>query len=79
MRKITIMIALLILLIFTIDKIGEQVNFDSPIYSGSELTVGIVGDRPEVREKNITFIQLSMEDILKESRTWIVCLSRRIT
>lgn len=67
MRKITIIITLLFILVSCNQKTGQEINFHSPIYSGSKLKIGIVGDKPEIREKNISFIQLSMEDVLKKN------------
>ncbi|WP_455660555.1 hypothetical protein [Pradoshia sp.] len=43
--------------------LSSSVKFESPVYSGEELHIGIVGDKPVIREKNITFVELSMEDI----------------
>ncbi|WP_204317760.1 hypothetical protein [Neobacillus sedimentimangrovi] len=61
MRKFFILITLL----FIITSCSQEANFDSPIYSGSKLKIGIVGDKPKIREKNISLISLSMEDILQ--------------
>ena len=62
MRRFIILITLL----FICTSCSQEANFDSPVYSGSKLKIGIVGDKPKIREKNISFIQLSMEDILQK-------------
>ncbi|RJS50303.1 hypothetical protein CJ483_23785 [Bacillus sp. PK3_68] len=38
-------------------------DFDSPVYSGGNLKIGIVGAPPKVREDNVKFISLSLGDV----------------
>ncbi|MBB5354220.1 hypothetical protein HNR43_000175 [Anoxybacillus mongoliensis] len=44
----------------------QEMNFHSPLYTGSELKIGVVGKAPDVRETNVSFIPLSLEDILQK-------------
>ena len=36
---------------------------DSPLYDGKPLTIGVVGNAPEVREENIQFKEIDLEEI----------------
>jgi hypothetical protein len=66
MRRFIIFITLLFIFTSCSQETNQETNFDSLVYSGSKLKIGIVGDKPKIREKNISFIQLSMEDILQK-------------
>ncbi|KHF26927.1 hypothetical protein LR68_04247 [Anoxybacillus sp. BCO1] len=80
MRKLFIMLILVFFIAYLTHKTNEGANFHSPVYSGNELKIGIVGDIPKIREKNVSFIQMSMEDVLqKNSQTWIVYLLLKST
>jgi len=63
MKRFTVFI----LLLFILASCSQQTNFHSPIYSGSSLKIGIVGEKPKIREENITFIPLTLEDILQKN------------
>ncbi|KIP21881.1 MULTISPECIES: hypothetical protein [Anoxybacillus] len=66
MRKLFIMLILVFFIAYLTHKTNEGANFHSPVYSGNELKIGIVGDIPKIREKNVSFIQMSMEDVLQK-------------
>ncbi|TLS36441.1 hypothetical protein [Pseudalkalibacillus caeni] len=36
---------------------------DSPIYSGKNLNIGVIGKVPEVREQNVSFTNIEFEDL----------------
>src|SRR5699024_3274014 len=40
---------------------------DSPLYEGEELTIGVVGEVPKVREENIIFKNITLEDLKQEN------------
>ena len=52
----------IILLMFFLGACTQD-EVKSEIYSGRDLSIIVIGDTPEVREKNITFIQKSLEEI----------------
>lgn len=63
MRKII----LLFLLISTLAACSMDKNEvkDSPLYEGLDLTIGVVGKIPDVRERNIVFKSIDLNDIRK--------------
>ncbi|CUA79211.1 hypothetical protein [Anoxybacillus suryakundensis] len=66
MRKLFIIVILMFFVSYLIHKANEGANFHSPVYSGRELKIGIVGDIPNIRENNVSFIQMSLEDVLQK-------------
>ena len=65
MKKFAVLILLFIFASCS-QQTSQETNVDSPVYSGSSLKIGIVGEKPKIREKNITFIPLTMEDVLQK-------------
>lgn len=66
LKNKSIMILLLLLVFTIISACNKEEVKDSPLYKGDELTIGVVGETPEVREENIKFKNVTLED-LKES------------
>ena len=60
-------IILLFLLISTLAACSMDKNEvkDSPLYEGRDLTIGVVGKIPDVRERNIVFKSIDLNDIRK--------------
>lgn len=60
-------IILLFLLISTLAACSLDKNEfkDSPLYEGMDLTIGVVGKIPDVREKNVVFKSIDLNDIRK--------------
>lgn len=59
--RFTFIILLFFLLLTSCNK---KDDFKPLVYSGDDLKIGIVGDKPKIKEKNVSFISLTMEDIL---------------
>ncbi|GIO34680.1 hypothetical protein J2TS6_58210 [Paenibacillus albilobatus] len=38
---------------------------NGPLYEGKPLTIGVIGEPPEVRETNISFVALGLEELAK--------------
>ncbi|WP_052712095.1 hypothetical protein [Domibacillus indicus] len=57
---------LLLILASMLSACSQEVNnFHSPLYTGGSLEIGIVGKPPEMRESNVQFISLTLEDVEK--------------
>lgn len=70
MRKKIIMLCILsVATIITIYLCSSKRAIEADIYSGKTLTIGIVGDIPEVSEDNVNFIELQLSDIENQSIT----------
>ncbi|WP_258833766.1 hypothetical protein [Peribacillus frigoritolerans] len=54
---------IILLLFVLLTSCGKENNFNPIIYSGNDLKIGIVGEKPKIKEKNVFFIPLTMEDI----------------
>ncbi|WML45450.1 hypothetical protein [Neobacillus sp. PS3-40] len=67
MKKKIIMLLLLVLSILSACSNDKNEVKDSPLYEGKNLTIGIVGKTPKIREKNITFKNLDLKDLGQEN------------
>lgn len=58
-------ILLLMLVVSILSACVEDKNEveDSPLYDGKSLTIAVVGKAPEVREENIQFKEIDLEEI----------------
>lgn len=53
-----------IIIIFSVFLVGcDTKTMNSEIYQGQELIIAVVGDLPEIREENIDFESVSLEEI----------------
>ncbi len=43
----------------------ERNTFSSPLYQGRSLMIGVIGEVPMVRESNVTFKQITFDDLEK--------------
>lgn len=60
------MFSFLILSIFSACSPNENDMEQSPLYDGKKLTIGVVGNAPKVREQNITFKKITLNEIIEE-------------
>ncbi|MDR4888339.1 hypothetical protein RGU12_12415 [Fredinandcohnia sp. QZ13] len=67
MKKKIIMLLLLVLSILSACSTDKNEIKDSPLYEGENLTIGVVGKAPKVREKNIVFKNLELKDLSQEN------------
>lgn len=65
LRNRNLMIVLLLTFIILTACNKDEVK-DSPLYEGEELTIGVVGEEPKVREKNIEFKNVTLKDLKEE-------------
>ncbi len=54
--------ALLLLMITMLTGCTSD-SVDTPLYEGQPLKIGIIGDAPAIRERNISFTGMSMDDL----------------
>ncbi|KWX77491.1 hypothetical protein AMQ84_12135 [Paenibacillus riograndensis] len=54
--------ALLLLMITMLTGCTSD-SVDTPLYEGQPLEIGIIGDAPAIRERNISFTGMSMDDL----------------
>ncbi|MEC0345234.1 hypothetical protein [Peribacillus frigoritolerans] len=54
---------IILLLFVLLTSCGKENNFNPIIYSGNDLKIGIVGEKPKSKKKMYSFIPLTMEDI----------------
>lgn len=62
MMKKNILFLLIILSILSACSNRNEIK-NSPLYKGKNLTIGVVGKAPEIREKNIVFKKLELKDL----------------
>lgn len=62
------------LLLILLASCRNEPNFDSPVYIGEPLKIGVVGEEPNIREENISFISLSMNDVLQGNYSDVDCV-----
>ncbi|TDK61738.1 hypothetical protein E2K98_12680 [Bacillus salipaludis] len=67
MKKIIILFLLLTLFILSACSNDKNEVKDSPLYNGKKLTIGVVGKFPKVREQNIVFKNIKLEDLSQEN------------
>lgn len=67
MKKNIILVLLLVLFIISACSINKNEVKNSPLYKGKNLTIGVVGDTPKVREENIILKNIDLEDIKQEN------------
>ncbi|TMU83550.1 hypothetical protein FGG79_19155 [Bacillus sp. BHET2] len=73
MKKKIIYFLLLVLSILTACSDDQNEIKNSPLYEGKELTIGVVGEAPNVREKNIIFKNIILEDLNQENLSEEYC------
>lgn len=54
---------MLLILVFTTLAGCTQQTVDTPLYEGRPLDIGIIGDLPKIREKNIRFTEMTLDDL----------------
>jgi hypothetical protein len=67
MKKKTIMLLLLVLSILSACSNDKNEVKDSPLYEGKNLTIGVVGKAPKVREKNVVFKEIDLKDLTQDN------------
>jgi hypothetical protein len=67
MKKRIILLLLFVLSIVTACSYDKNEIKDSPLYEGKTLTIGVVGEAPKVREENINFKNIELEDLKQEN------------
>ncbi|HWO76559.1 MAG TPA: hypothetical protein VNM69_11790 [Bacillus sp. (in: firmicutes)] len=55
-------IGILILLFFLMGCNAED-EYEAPVYKGQDLTIGVIGEKPDVREKNVHFQSVSLDEL----------------
>ncbi|RDI37265.1 hypothetical protein [Falsibacillus pallidus] len=65
-RKLLLALLLVISVLTACSSSVDEIK-DSPLYNGRKLVIGVVGNAPEVREKNIEFKKLTLDDLKKEN------------
>ncbi|MFD2043050.1 hypothetical protein ACFSTA_01870 [Ornithinibacillus salinisoli] len=60
-------IGILILLVFLMGCNAED-EYESPVYMGEDLTIGVIGEKPDVREENVSFHNMSLEELEYENQ-----------
>ncbi|MGD6903387.1 hypothetical protein [Bacillus infantis] len=63
MKKSVILLFLFALSTLSACSYDKNEVKDSPIYEGGELTIGVVGEAPTVREENIVFNNIELGDL----------------
>ncbi|WP_168929044.1 hypothetical protein [Paenibacillus dokdonensis] len=56
---------LLLLFLLVVTGCQNRNTMNGPLYKGRPLTIGVIGDEPVVRESNITFKPLTLEELEK--------------
>lgn len=54
---------LVLLLILVVMSGCNKDEVDSPIYRGDHLSIGVIGESPNVREQNINFNSITLEEL----------------
>lgn len=44
---------------------ADRNTWNGPLYEGKPLTIGVIGEAPEVRETNVSFVPLGLEEMAK--------------
>jgi len=44
---------------------ADRNTWNGPLYEGRHLTIGVIGEAPEVRETNVSFVPLGLEEVAK--------------
>ncbi|WML45416.1 hypothetical protein [Neobacillus sp. PS3-40] len=65
--KKTLIMFLLLLLSFLSACNNDKNIIDSPLYDGKNLTIGIVGKTPTIREKNVVFKEIEIENLTQDN------------
>ncbi|CAH1057017.1 hypothetical protein [Paenibacillus pseudetheri] len=63
MRKIILNALIILIFIFVTGCTSNADTVDTPLYSGKSLSVGVVGETPEIREDHIHFTSISFEEL----------------
>ncbi|MEK5644020.1 MULTISPECIES: hypothetical protein [Paenibacillus] len=61
----SIMTAFLLVVFILAGCSPEKDTFSTPLYQGRSLKIGVIGEVPTVRESNVTFKQITFDDLEK--------------
>ncbi|WP_338780580.1 hypothetical protein [Metabacillus sp. FJAT-52054] len=67
MKNKSILILLIVLSILSACNSNKNEIKDSPLYKGKELTIGIIGKPPAIREENIVFRKMELKGLSEKN------------